>query len=172
MIKIDLTNVEEATDFPKLKAGGYIAKIYKVEDVENKQYLKIYYDIAEGEFAGYYKDLAEKFNKWNGSFIRSYKETALSFFKGFITALENSNTNYKFSENEQEMVGKFLGVVLAEEEYENQSGEIRVRLVVNKTCSVDKIRNNDFVVPEKKTILPSNMEYAVDDSDEKLPWDR
>ena len=57
MKNIDLTNVQEATDFPKLTPGGYICRITAVEDVPAKEYLKIEYDIVEGEFTGYWKKL-------------------------------------------------------------------------------------------------------------------
>ena len=62
-----------------LPAGGYIGKILTVEDLPDKQYLKITWDISEGEYKGNGASCLER----NGflpkafSFIRSYKESAL-----------------------------------------------------------------------------------------------
>ena len=41
MKSIDLTNVQEATDFENLTTGGYIARITVAEDVEDKEYLRL-----------------------------------------------------------------------------------------------------------------------------------
>lgn len=79
----DLTNVQAAGEYTKLQPGGYICQITKVEDFSEKEYLKIEYDIADGEFKKYFKELSEKFNFWGGNFIRSYKDSALPFFKAF-----------------------------------------------------------------------------------------
>ena len=59
MKKIDLTNVQEFTKF-KNPVGGFICKITTVEDVPEKEYLKVGYDICEAlsddqkEFVGMY----------------------------------------------------------------------------------------------------------------------
>ena len=41
MKKINWKNVEEAKEFEKLPAGGYICGITAVEDVPEKEYLRI-----------------------------------------------------------------------------------------------------------------------------------
>ena len=73
-------NVQASSgEFARPTAGGYICKIIDVEDVPmNEQgkgnYLKIFYDIADGEFKGYYKEQFDRWGgNWNASFIRSYK---------------------------------------------------------------------------------------------------
>ena len=53
MRHIDMTNIQEAGDFTTLLAGAYICIIRNVEDVEDREYLKVTYDIAEGEYKGY-----------------------------------------------------------------------------------------------------------------------
>jgi hypothetical protein len=155
MKNIDLTNVQEATDFENLTTGGYIARITVAEDVEDKEYLRMEYDIADGKFKGYYGDLFDRLNFWGGRMIRSYKEKALPFFKSFITAVENSNKGYKWDSDEQKLVGKLVGIVLAEEEYTGNDGTIKTRLYVATTRSVDAIKKGDFKVPEKKTLAPA-----------------
>lgn len=175
-------NIEENGEFNKLKPGGYVALIKNIEDKPSQEYLKISYDIAEGEFKGYYMDLYNSQNFWGGSFFRSYKESAASFFKGFITAVEKSNPGFKWNWNEQLLKGKLVGVVLQEEEYipteGSHAGELRTRLIVSDIHSVDKIRKGDFKVKDKKTLAnkstttsaPSNTQdtfstFNIDEDD-------
>jgi len=155
MKNIDLTNVQEAADFENLTLGGYIAKITVAEDLEDKQYLRMEYDIAEGKFKGYYGDLFDRANFWGGKMIRSYKEKALPFFKAFITSVENSNKGYKWNSDEQKLVGKLVGIVLAEEEYTGNDGTVKTRLYVSSTRSVDEIKKGNFKIPDKKMLAPA-----------------
>lgn len=160
MKNIDWNNVQEMGDFPKPTPGGYIVRIVAVEDEEKKEYLRISYDFAEGDLKGYYKDLMQAMNFWGGTFIRSYKEKALGFFKGFKTAVEESNPGFVFQNEPQSLVGKFVGVVLGEEEYRANSGEIKKRLYVDQTRSGQAIRAGDFAVPPLKKYVPQNSESA------------
>lgn len=57
----NISEVKEAGSSERLGAGGYICKYTKVEDVADKNYLYMEYDIAEGNFANYYKSLEESF---------------------------------------------------------------------------------------------------------------
>ena len=142
-------------DFKRLPAGGYIAKITAVEDKDDKEYLNVTFDIAEGEFAAFYSDEWAKAHPYAHSFARSYKEKALGMFKGFLSAVDESN-NTKFKEqasggfNEQQLVGKLIGVVIGYEEYMSDRGEIRERMRVVATRTVAQIRAEQFKVPELK----------------------
>ncbi len=161
MEKINWGNVEAAKEgFAAPPAGGYVLAICKVEDVPDKQYLKISYDIAGAaeheneEFNGYY---AQRMDHFNGQgrlpfFIRSYKPTAQGFFKAFLKALAASNSGFvadTFDNNEQQFVGMVVGAVLAEEEY-LYNDKLRVRLKVHSVMSVDRISTGDFKVPPIK----------------------
>lgn len=150
----DLTNVQAAGEYIKLQPGGYICRIIKAEDVPGKEYLKIEFDIADGKFKNYFKELSEKFNFWGGNFIRSYKDSALPFFKAFTTAVEESNRGYNFDYDEHKLVGKYIGLILGEKEYISKDGELKTRLYVSGTRSVDTIRKGTFKVPELKRLEP------------------
>ena len=179
-------NVQATTgEFAKLSTGGYICKITLVDDVPfdastNKgDYLKIEYDIAVGEFKDYYKEQYEKFgNFWGGTFFRSYKEKALGMFKHFIDCVEKSNAGFVWTWDEKTLMGKFVGLVLGEEEYENSNGEIKTRLYVSQVKTVEEIKNGDFKVPELKKIKKSTPAPSVsapdftvfDNSDDDLPF--
>ena len=169
-------------EFARPTAGGYICKIMDVEDVPlnskepNKgDYIRIEYDIADGEFKGYYK---EQFDRWGGnwfaSFIRSYKETAVGMFKHFTNCVEKSNAGYEWDFNEKGLIGKVVGLVLGEEEYENKSGEIKTKLIVSQVKTVEEIKNGDFKVPAPKKLsvtTPSNDFVPLEDvTDYDLPF--
>lgn len=101
----------------------YICKILKVEDVIEKEYLKIAFDIADGEQKGLFKKAFDTDNredkKWPyvGIGYRSYKESAKRFFASFITAVEKSNPGFKFDFDEQKLVGKLFVANFRIEEY-------------------------------------------------------
>ena len=175
-------NVQASTgEFEKLMVGGYICKITDVEDIPldpktNKgDYLRIEYDIAAGDFKGYYKEAFDKFGgSWWASFIRSYKETALGMFKHFTNCVEESNAGYQWDFNEKGLIGKLIGLVIGEEEYEKKDDTIATRFYVKDIKTVEQIKNGDFKVPELKKIerktIVDNIELTpiVDDSD--LPF--
>ena len=152
MKKLNLANVQEFTPFEKVEAGGYICGIYAVEDVPEKEYLKISYDIVEGEKKGFYSKL-KKEKEWAlPSFIASYKESALPFFKGTITSVEKSNKGFKFDNDETKLVGKKIGLVLFEKERINNNGKKVVDMRVDKAHSIEAIKSGDFEIPERETI--------------------
>ncbi len=164
MKKINLDNVQEFTRF-KNPVGGFICEIKSVEDFPEKEYLRIGFDIAEAvsddqkEFVGMYEKRKKERDFDYPKTIVSYKEsneTALRFFKGFVTAIETSNEGYKFQYEEQTLVGKRIGFVIGEEEYEgkdkNGMPKVKVRIYVASRHSVQAIRNGDFEVPEFKKL--------------------
>lgn len=174
MKKLDLANVTEATEREKLIANGYVCRIKSVEDNESGEYLKFEFDIAEGTFKGYYAALEEAINIWLGNFIKSYKEAALPFFKGFITAIENSNPGFKYEDgNEQSLKGKLIGLVMREEEYQKRGGDIAVNVKVDEVRSVDKIRKGDFKIKPLKKLEAAAIKTElkpVDTEAEELPF--
>lgn len=151
-------NIKESTGYQRLPAGGYIVKILNATDVPDKEYLRISFDIAEGDHKGFFgeqfKNDTREGKKWPnaGTFIRSYKHSAEAMFKGFANALENSNKGYKFDFDETKLKNKLVGVILADEEYQNQKGQVRTRTYVASVRSVDTIKKGEFTVPELKKL--------------------
>lgn len=154
----DYDKIQAAGDFERLPAGGYVIKITDIKDEQAKEYLRIVYDIAEGPEKGRYKDEAPE-NDFRHMFMRSYKDKALGMFKAFTTALEESNTGYKWDWNEAGLVGKLLGVVIGYEEYEANDGNVKERARIASCMSADRIRKGDFKVPELKK-LPESQRTA------------
>ena len=173
-------NAKASSDFERLPAGGYVIRITAVHDndEEDKQYLRIVYDIAEGPQKDRYKNETAD-NDYRHAFIRSYKEKALGMFKAFIKAIDETNgTNFDSRIEkgfpEHELVGKFLGVVFGYEEYEANDGNIKERLYVAKVTTDKKIRENDFTVPELKKLKPKAKNAIPEGftalADEDLPF--
>ena len=141
-----MTNVQETSDFKSLLPGAYICKICGVEDFPEKEYLKIIYDIAQGDFAGYYTDIRKSHPDWawSGAYVKSYKTKALPMLKRFCSAVSKSNGNFVFdagtiNADESTLVGKRIGLVFGEEEYYSNSGELKTRLYVAREFPVDQI---------------------------------
>lgn len=151
MRPIDWNNVEEATsEFEKVTPGGYIAIITAVTDEPAKEYLKMELDIIDGKFAGYFTELCNAKGFWGLTLYRSYKESALGFFKAFKNCVEACNRGYIFNNDETTLKGKVIGIVLGEEEYIANDGSEKTRLYIHSTKTVDEIKEGKFKVPELK----------------------
>ena len=150
--------IQESGSFKKLPVGGYVVKILDATDVPEKEYLRISFDVAEGEYKGFfaeeYKNDTRDGKKWPnaGTFIRSYKEKALPMLKGFTAAVEKSNKGYSWDFDEKTLKNKVVGLVLGEEEFVNSSGKLRTRTYVSAVRSVDTIKKGEFTVPELKKL--------------------
>ena len=175
MRPVDNWNEVEAQgneEYKRLVAGGYVCKITKVEDKPEKSYLYIEFDIADGEFAGYGASCLERNGFTPLRMYKSYKDKAAGMFKGFIQNVEQSNPNYKWDWKEQGLVGKMIGIVLGEEEYRKQDGNIGTRFNA-RDKSVEAIKGGFFKVPEKKMLkeeyTPASFTNA-DDDDGELPF--
>ena len=157
--------VQEFTDRPKLPLDAYVCKIRKVA-VQNNGYgdqLCLLLDIHEGEFKGFYdndfKNNTNQDKKWKGV-LRVWlpkddgsekDEWTKSAFKGMVTAFEKSNPGYQWNWDEASLVGKLIGVLFRNEEWE---WEDRHGWTVRpfKTISVDRVREGDFTLPADKPL--------------------
>ena len=183
MRQVNLENVQEAGDYTRLLAGGYVCKYTKVEDVAEKEYLYMEFDIADGEFKEYFKELEKSVGFWGGKVYRSYKESALPMFKRMCSSVAKSNPGFVFdggkqNSNEKTLVGKFIGIVLGEEEYIGNDGSTKKRLYVYRECDINDIKKGNFKVPELKKLkeagspTPTNTEFVnvQDGSEEEIPF--
>ena len=134
----------------------YICVITGVEDFPDREYLKVEFDILEGDYQSYFTRLAAGLNFWAGSFIRSYKPKAQPFFKGFLTAVKQSNPGFVFNNDENSLLSKTVGLVIGDEEYVGQDGKVKKRYYVEAVRSVDAIRKGDFNVPELRTLVKAD----------------
>lgn len=156
-------------EFSSLPAGGYVCKIINAEFANSKAgnlMLILFVDIAEGDFTAFFKtatDKARKFNadkKWDNNAI--YRQLVLDsssrvspFFKGLISCIENSNSNFKININDFEpstLRGLACGFVFALEEFQRRDYSIATRSVIKFPKSIQDIRDGKFSIPDIKKI--------------------
>lgn len=148
-------------DFKSLKAGAYKCEVKAVEELKStngKKFVKISFDIADGEFKNYFADKytndtrADK--KWSGIwnlFLAGYEEGTINTkFKGFITSIEKSNVGFIWDWNEQKLAKQFLGIVFRDEEFIAQDGSIKSCAKPFYAVPVDEI--DKVKVPEPKLL--------------------
>ncbi len=177
-------------DYEKIEAGGYICKIVnaKVEKSQaGNEMLVLELDIAEGEHEGYFQRRYEESKKgntdpgrqakWSNNAIHRImildKEGKCNrYFKGFGTIIEESNTGYKWTGDENTLKNKVLGAIFREEEYEKNNGEIGTSCKVNSIRTVKAIKEGKYNVPElKKLDRGETYEFDTTTSDiDDLPF--
>ena len=188
MPKIDDNAYNEAQvstgESVKMPAGGYVVRIQAVrthgEDsnhrpvnyVSEKLYVKLIYDIAEGDFAGKYSE-----DYWQGEdkdyahcLYLSWKN--LGVLKNFVTCFDESNPGFDskaaFDADQWGLyIGKYIGIVLGEEEYIGNDGSVKTRYTMPRIKSVPDIRAGKFRVPELKKL----KESATPTQDNAVPVD-
>jgi hypothetical protein len=173
------------TEYKRLPAGGYVARIIKVTDNPEKNFLQIEFDICEGEFISYGANCMER-NGFNPLKTRAYYDTnlpesdpdyekkhrrAMGIFKGFTEAVEQSNAPYVWKWEDQTLVGRVVGVVLGEREYRKPDGSIGTVFDVRFKTSA-AIREGRFKVPEKKLLQVDTTPAftPIDDDSTELPF--
>lgn len=148
-------------EFETLPAGGYKCLIKKVvcEKSQNgKEFLKIGFDIAEGQYKDFYQRKFEndtrEDKKWSGIwvlFTEGYNPgTTNPKFKGLITSVEASNPNFKFNFDEQTLVNKKVGIVFREEDFEGFDGQVHTSVKPFFAVSYDKAE--EAKIPNKKEL--------------------
>ena len=171
MEKFDFNDVSSiSTGYKGPGAGGYVATIVTAVDNPDKQYLQLGLDIAEGEFAGYYKDLFERAGFWGLNSYRSYKPKARGFFKAFIEAVEKSNDNFTWNWYETELINLTVGIIIGLEDYIGNDGKIKTRPRVTDFVPVVDIKDGNFTIPEHIKIETTTAAVGVVDASEETPF--
>ena len=163
-------------DFKALPIGAYEctikeASVYK--NTENgKESFKVEVDIATGEYKDYFQkryDNNENSNKkWDNNATRylAFQGDNISYFKGFITCVENSNVGYKWDWDESKLKDKKICGVFQYEEYEKQDGSKAVKVRLNKFRSLDKIKDANENISYNVRLLNGNY-MSIDDYNER-----
>lgn len=156
MRQLQLDNVQEAGSYNRLPAGGYICRYTKVEDVPEKEYLYMEFDIESGEYKDYYKKTWRRV--WTFGvveFTEAIKKRRFLCSKGCVLQLLKAIPGLCLMEEDRmlmkkTLVGKHVGLILGEEEYIGNDGNKKTRLYVNTECDVNDIKAGRFRVPELK----------------------
>lgn len=183
MKSFDWNSIKASTDeFTPLPAGPYVARITDAVDYEQREYVEVIYDIAEGPHAGYYSDSWGKAHPYAHHFFMSYKDSAAGMLAGRLDSIERSNAGFDahaaWNAGRLDMfVGRIVGINLQEEEYEGSDGEIRTRLNVCSVVDAERVRKGEVKARPKKTLGGGGTRQAAQPaaptvSDADLPWMR
>lgn len=174
MRKVEWESVDEqgSGDFKRLLPGGYVVKFTNVEDDEAHERAYLVFDIAEGDNAGFYaadsfydgKDYAHRI-------MLSYKSGALGFLKHKLSIVSASNPGFDAESawNGGKLTvfaGKRVGLVVGDEEYTANTGEVRTRLDWFHSTMVtpDDVHAGKFEIPKTKRLNPDATESASADT--------
>ena len=180
-------NVQVMTDRAKLPVGAYVCKVKQV-GIQHNDYgdqLAILFDIAEGDHKDFYsREFQQNPNqnkKWKGV-IRIWlpkddgsdkDEKTKRLFKGMVTSFEESNPGFHWNWDESTLVGKTIGIIYRNEEWE-YNGRTGWTTEAAGADSIDSIRDGKFYhykdkpLPEKPASAPAFEE--LDDSESDLPF--
>ena len=153
-------NITESGDFRKLPAGIYPVRITSVKDNVEGQYFEITCDIIKGEFKDFFKQQVAAGLKDGSKSIRSYKDAALPFFKGFITAIEKTNPGYHWDWDETKLVGKNVVAVFGDEEY-LKDGQVKVGTKLVEFRSLEAYKEGKITIPPLKKLSAAELAQPV-----------
>lgn len=115
---------KEQTYYEPLPKGAYVIKILDAKEEANKNnsgtHLKVSFDIAEGEYAGFYKNAYQndtrEDKKWPidaTTYINCPDDNSAQYivdnFNSFMTAIEDSNEGYHWAWDETTLKNKIVG---------------------------------------------------------------
>ena len=166
----ETTEAKEFGDFETLELGGHEVVIMNAEEytsvITGNTSLKISVDIAgndkqKGFFKKQYDENKDANKKWSSVATKylSLKDEQIAYLKGFITALEKSNNNFKFDTNgtwEQLKNLKVAGV-FGLEEYEKEDKTIGTAIKLVQFRSLDKL--SEIKIPKVKKIDGTFVDY-------------
>ncbi|MBR1709267.1 MAG: DUF669 domain-containing protein [Clostridia bacterium] len=186
------------TDYKRLPAGGYVCVIKKIEEKLTRTgttMIVVSYDIAEGEYAGYYARLYKSAKsssrgdapKWRGTYnVFPYDRDGSTngHYKALVESIEKSNgVEAKWADDYNQFTNKIVGLLMHEEEYESSdTHEVRTTTRACASRSVDVIRSGAYEIPRKKLLAAENDSHpyaqsvvstgyeAVDYSEDDLPF--
>ena len=194
--------VQEFSDRAKLPLDAYVCKVKQatVQANEYGEQLCIAFDIAEGAQAGFYqRDFVannSENRKWKGV-LRVFlpkddgtdkDELTKRTLKGLVTSFEKSNPGYKWNWDERTLVGRMIGIMFRNEEWE-YNGKTGWTVRPFRAMSADTVRSGEYTLPNDKPLKNkassgygesydsfasapsySNDFAMLDDNDAQLPF--
>lgn len=157
-------NLSEARS-ESIDAGGYVMRIRRAEIDRKYNRLQLFMDIAEGEKAGYFERLNDKAGFW-AMVLNLYldHDSAWKFARA-IDAIKASNEGFVWNDDgendEQTLVGKYIGVVTRKVEYMGNDGVVKKKLRAYSTLPVKDIREGNFKVPDLLPLQSSSSQAPV-----------
>jgi hypothetical protein len=177
-----------------LPAGGYVAKILgaEVKEYEWGDVLIISFDIAEGDYKGYFANRwkadenSDFERKWKGIYRLNipsdksrYPDSDKRNFNNCMWAVETSNKGYTWGWDESTLKGKMIGVLFSNREWE-MNGNTGWTTECSHVTSIGDIRGGTFTTPKDKPLKksetpkesPTEQAQKLADiiSDDELPF--
>lgn len=173
-----------------LPVGGYVAKIMDASVIKYDwgEKLKIDFDIAEGEYKGFftndYRNNTNDDKKWRGSYYitipnenNQYFDSQRKSFNNLIACLEETNAGYHFDWDEAKLKGKGIGVLFRNEEWSYQ-GSTGWKTKCCAVTTAKDVREGNFKMPKDKPLKAktastgaySETAFVPVDDDSDLPF--
>jgi len=179
----------------QLPKGAYVVVIKNAKEVPNKKssgtHLEIAFDIAEGEYKGFYMSQFEN----NTSEDKKYSRDAYYYlnvpddgskpyvwdnWNTFFADLEDSNNGFVFNGDPASLKGKLIGGKFHIEQTE-YNGNIYDHTRLRFTCVADAVREGKYgSLPNDKLVRstprqpeagdPTGFMNIPEGSDEEVPW--
>ena len=152
-------------EFQSLEPGWHPCVILSVaEEMSNsgRQGVKFSFDIAGGKFEKYFSkqykaDASKPDRKWRGTYWQMTEDKGVPFFKGIITAIEESNPGYRFDWDETRMKGLKVGIGFRREQYEATDGQLKFAVKPFAFCDMKKVISGELPPPKDKLLnIPSS----------------
>lgn len=168
---INWKEVEPAGEM--LPVGGYVLRIMSAKETEASGYqmVEIVYDVAEGEYKGYYFSKKDWMHTMN-VFTTDKDGNPQGGFRTFLDFLEKDNPKFKMEKlkDASQLEGLIFGGCIQKSHYTNQKGEDKYSLKVLKRVSADDIRKGNYEMPEeddrRKNKTEATSAATVTDADE------
>jgi len=172
----------------RMPGGGYVCRVMavrtsgtdsygrEIDYVNDKKYVKLIWDVAEGDFANKFSDdyFAGEDKDYAHRFYLSWKNYGA--LKGTLQAFDESNPGfdaYAAADAQQWalFIDKYIGLVFGEEEYMANDGTIKTRLGLPRAKSVQDIRDGKYRVPPLKKLDGGGSEstQSAAGQDEQVP---
>jgi len=159
MLNIDrnlYNNISGVNGSQQLEPGWYACVILSVKEGETawgSPSVTFSFDIADGAMTQYftkdYKSNTDSNRKWRGVLEQSIDEKGLPYFKGMITAIEESNPGYTFDFDETKLKGKKVGIGFRKEWYE-KDGQDKYVVRAFAFRDITKVLSGELEPPKDK----------------------
>lgn len=175
--------------FDQLPKGAYVCKIMHLEEATSKKgnpMIKIYFDIAEGDYKDFYKKQYEADTRedkvWSYDathYLTIPTEGCLPFiteqWDTFWANIEDSNNGFVFDGDEKKAEGKTFGGIFRIEQTEANNGNIYDHTRLAWTKIAQDIRDGKLgTMPKDKLVgtegSADDFVNVPDTAAEDLPW--
>ena len=171
-------NRKEAKAYAPLPKGNYVCKIMSIEETKyssGKKGLKIYFDIAEGDYKDFYTNKYQESDKedkkWNFDaifYLTVPEDGAEAYIQDnwdtFWANLEDSNNGYVFTGDEKTIKGKVIGGIFRIEQTE-YNGRTYNHTKLFKTAIAQDVRDGKIDwIPDDKLLPNQPAAPTTDDN--------